>query len=218
MLLLLLASVLLLLASILLLLTTILLLLVSILLLLTTIILLLLASILLLLDSCIALLITLLVALLLLAVLLGITTPIIRLLHVDRTSSEIDIHTTLVGLCMVLQAHFLTHLFHSWLYLLNMIDTVVAFADNDMQVCLSRALRISDSLFHNVLGFLHELAMKVNCVGSYAAFRIVLSKDELGSLFVVLLHLCAMRLALLGQRMRRCTITPPVCLLGFCEA
>ena len=60
-------------------------------------------------------------------------------------------------------------------------------------------LGILDPLFQDLLSLLSELAVQINGVGIDASVGVVLAEDELGRLFVVLLHLAAVGLALLGE-------------------
>lgn len=68
-----------------------------------------------------------------------------------------------------------------------------------MKMGLSMRLGILDPLFQDLLGLLSELAVQIDGVGLDAPVGVVLAEDELGRLFVVLLHLAAVGLALLGE-------------------
>lgn len=71
-----------------------------------------------------------------------------------------------------------------------------------MQVVLAVRLGVADALFQNLLGLLDKLPVQVNGIGGNAPAGVVLAEDELRRLLVVLLHLAAMRLALLGELLR----------------
>jgi hypothetical protein len=75
-----------------------------------------------------------------------------------------------------------------------------------MQMRLPVLPRILDPLLQDILRLLDKLSMQVNRVSRHAAFGIVFTKDKLGCLSVVLVHLPAMRLAFLGEFFGQCTI------------
>lgn len=60
-------------------------------------------------------------------------------------------------------------------------------------------LGISYSRLQDILGFLHELTMEINCIVWNSAIRIVFAKYKVRGLLVVLLHLCTMGFAFLRQ-------------------
>jgi hypothetical protein len=68
-----------------------------------------------------------------------------------------------------------------------------------MKMILSMRLGILDALFEDFLGLLDKLAVQINRVGLNAPVGIILAEDKLRRLPVVLLHLTAMRLSLLGE-------------------
>lgn len=143
--------------------------------------------------------------------------PVVDLMHVDLPARQIDIDAALVGFGVVLKTQLLTYLFYAWLNLLYVTRTVVAFADNNMQICLTLASCLSYARLQDVLGFLHKLAMQVDGVGRDTLGRIVLAKDELGCLLVVLFHSHAMLFALVRERFGRRPVTAIVCFLGALE-
>lgn len=62
---------------------------------------------------------------------------------------------------------------------------------------LSMLPRVLDALLEDLLRLLDELPVQIDRVGRHVG--VVLAEDELRRLSVVLLHLAAVRLALLGQ-------------------
>lgn len=60
-------------------------------------------------------------------------------------------------------------------------------------------LRISYSRLQDILGFLHELTMQIDCIVWNSSIGIVFPEYEVGRLLVVLIHLCAMGFAFLRQ-------------------
>lgn len=120
---------------------------------------------------------------------------------------------------MILQAQFATDLLDARLDLLHMADTVVAPADNHMEVRLAVRLRVADALLEYVLGLLDKLAVQVDRVGRHPPVGVVLAEDKLRRLPVVLLHLGPVRFPFLGERVRRRPIALLVRLLrlGQCR-
>ena len=163
-----------------------------------------------------------------LIVLLGLT--IVRRRDGGSTS-EVDIDSTFVVLGMVLEALLLADLLDTRLDLLDVIDRVIALADNaasairdvritanmenysHMQMVLAGTLCVLDSLFQNLFGLFHELTVKVNGITVDSAYSIVLAEDELGCLSVVVVCLLSMVLGLLRQIVSSTSVSTRVCLL-----
>ena len=87
---------------------------------------------------------------------------------------------------------------------------MIALADDNVQMGLTRRLRVPDPFFDDVFGLFDELAMQVDRVGGDAPFSVVLAKDELGRLLVVRSHGCTVRLALFRKPMRQCAVAAVV--------
>lgn len=163
-----------------------------------------------------------------LVVLLGLT--IVRRRDGSSTS-EVDIDSTFVVLGMVLEALLLADLLDTRLDLLDVIDRVIALADNaasairdvritanmenysHMQMVLAGTLCVLDSLFQNLFGLFHELTVKVNGIPIDSSYSIVLAEDEFGSLSVVVVCLLSMVLGLLRQIVSSTSVSTRVCLL-----
>lgn len=163
-----------------------------------------------------------------LVVLLGLT--IVRRRDGSSTS-EVDIDSTFVVLGMVLEALLLADLLDTRLDLLDVIDRVIALADNaasairyvrvtanlenysHMQMVLAGTLCVLDSLFQNLFGLFHELTVKVNGIPIDSSYSIVLAEDEFGSLSVVVVCLLSMVLGLLRQVVSSTSVSTRVCLL-----
>ena len=163
-----------------------------------------------------------------LIVLLGLT--IVRRRDGGSTS-EVDIDSTFVVLGMVLEALLLADLLDTRLDLLDVIDRVIALADNaasairdvritanmenysHMQMVLAGTLCVLDSLFQNLFGLFNELAVKVNGIPIDSSYSIVLAEDEFGSLSVVVVCLLSMVLGLLRQIVSSTSVSTRVCLL-----
>jgi hypothetical protein len=68
-----------------------------------------------------------------------------------------------------------------------------------MKVVLSMRLGVLDPFFQDLLGLLDELTVQIDGVGLDAPACIVLAEDKLRRLSVILLHLAAVCLSLLGE-------------------
>jgi hypothetical protein len=68
-----------------------------------------------------------------------------------------------------------------------------------MKMVLPMRLGVLDPLFQDLLGLLDELTVQIDGVGLDAPVGVVLAEDELRRLSVVLIHLAAVGLALLGE-------------------
>lgn len=80
---------------------------------------------------------------------------------------------------------------------------------------LSCALRVSNPLLQDVLGFLDELSMEIYGVAVDAADGVVFPEDVVGRLLIVLFHHGTMSLAFLGEFVRCCSIASIVRLMGL---
>jgi hypothetical protein len=132
-----------------------------------------------------------------------------------RPTRQIDIYPPLIRFSMILQSLPLAYLLHSGLDFLDVRRTMVPFAHNHVEVCLTGRFCVPDPLFENVFGFLHKLAVQVDRVRCDATFGIVLAKDELGGLFVIFVHGSAMRFAFFGQLVGGGTVATVVGLFGL---
>jgi len=149
----------------------------------------------------------------------------------SSSTSEVDVDSTFVVLGMVLEALLLADLLNTRLDLLDMVDRVIALADNaasnirdvhiaanledysHMQMILAGTLCVLDSLFQNLFGLFHKLTVKVNCIPIDSSYSIVLTEDVLGCLSVVVVCLLSMVLCLLRQVVSSTSISTRVCLL-----
>jgi len=131
------------------------------------------------------------------------------------STSEVDVHSTFVLLGVVLKALLLADLLNTRFDLLNMVDRMIALADNDMQVGLAGTLCVLDSLFQNLFGLFNELTVKIDGITIDSAYSIVLAEDELGSLSVVVVCLLSMFLGLLREIVSSTSISTRVCFLRF---
>ena len=198
----------------------------SLMLLLTSLVLLLLLLLLLLLARIPTTLLLLITTLLpiptLLLLLLLITTrliplPIIDMRHIHSTTLQIHIYPPLIRLRMILQPQLPTHLFHPGLDLLHMPRTMISHPHNNMQMRLPRTPCVLYPLLKNILRFLDELPMQIDCVGWDAPLSVVLAEYEFRGLFVVLLHACAVVFAFLREGVRGSAVALCIGLLGAVE-
>lgn len=132
---------------------------------------------------------------------------------------------------MVLEALLLADLLNTRLDLLNVVDRVIALADNaayvirdippianledysHMQMSLASTLCILDSLFQNLFGLFDKLTVKIDGIAVNSSYSIVLAEDELGCLSVVVVCLLSMVLSLLRQVVGSTSISTRVSLL-----
>lgn len=112
------------------------------------------------------------------ALLLLVSAPVVDIMHVNSTTSQVDIDSSLVWFGVILQSKLLTNLLHTRLDLLYVTRTVITFADNDVQVGLAVGLRVSDALFEDIFSFLNELSVKINGIGRHSTICIVFPEDE----------------------------------------
>ena len=88
-----------------------------------------------------------------------------------------------------------------------MPGTVVALANDDVQMRLPGLLGVADALLEDLLGLLDELAVQVDGVGVDAADGVVFAENVLGRLFVVVVCFgggaVAALVGLLGARGQR---------------
>jgi hypothetical protein len=147
------------------------------------------------------------------------------------STSEVDVHSTFILLGMVLEALLLADLLNTRLDLLNVVDRVIALADDaastirgiqiaanlkdysHMQMVLAGTLCVLDSLFQNLFGLFNELTVKVNGITVDSAYSIVLAEDELGCLSVVVVCLLSVVLGFLGEIVGSTSISTRVCFL-----
>lgn len=106
---------------------------------------------------------------------------------VCSAAGQVNIHSPLVLLGMILQAKLLTNLFDGRLDLLDMVDRVVTFADDDMKMRLAILLGVLDALGDNLFCFFDELAVEIYGIAIDAADGIVLAEDIVRGLFVELI-------------------------------
>lgn len=76
---------------------------------------------------------------------------------------------------------------------------MIPLPHNNMQMRLPRTLRILDPFLKDILGLLHKLAMQIDSISRHPIRRIILAEDKFRSLLVVLLHLCAVVFAFVGE-------------------
>jgi hypothetical protein len=147
------------------------------------------------------------------------------------STSEVDVHSAFVVLGVVLEALLLADLLNTRLDLLNVVDRVIALADNavstirdvrsaanlgrysHMQMVLASTLCVLDSLFQNLFGLFNKLTVKVDSITIDSAYSIVLAEDELGRLSVVVICLLSMVLCLLREIVSSTSISTRVCFL-----
>ena len=82
-----------------------------------------------------------------------------------------------------------------------------------MQMVLTGALCVLDSLFQNLFGLFDKLTVKVNGIAVNSSYGIVLAEDELGGLSVVVVCLLSMALSFLRKVMGSTSVSTRVCLL-----
>jgi hypothetical protein len=132
---------------------------------------------------------------------------------------------------VVLEALLLADLLNTRLDLLNVVDRVIALADNavstirdvrsaanlgrysHMQMVLASTLCVLDSLFQNLFGLFNKLTVKVDSITIDSAYSIVLAEDELRRLSVVVICLLSMVLCLLREIVSSTSISTRVCFL-----
>lgn len=142
----------------------------------------------------------------------------------SMTASEVDEEPSLIVLRVVLQAQLAAYLFHARLDLLDVVWTVVSFADDDVKVRLAGRLCVSDSLFDDFLGFFHVLAVQIDGVASDFSYSVVLAEDELGGLLVYSVGLGSVSLGLLALQERVRSACPcelkeaPKCTISWARA
>jgi hypothetical protein len=79
-----------------------------------------------------------------------------------------------------------------------------------MQMVLPMRLGVLDPLFQDLLRLLDELPVQIDRVGRDTPIGVVLTEDEFRSLLVILLHLAAVGLSLLGELLGAGAITAGV--------
>ena len=84
-----------------------------------------------------------------------------------------------------------------------------------MQMSLPLTPRVLNPLFKDIFCFFNKLSVKIDCVRINAPRRVVLAKDKLRRLSVILLHLAAVRFALLAEFFGCCAVAGRVCFLGL---
>lgn len=80
-----------------------------------------------------------------------------------------------------------------------MVRRVVSFADNGVQMRLTRSLVGANALLEDALGLFDKLAVQIDAVRLDTTGCVVLAEDVLGRLSVVVIHLGSVRLALVGE-------------------
>lgn len=159
----------------------------------------------------------------------------------STSALQINVHTTLVLLCVELQVQLLAYLLHPRLDFLDVIRTVVAFAHDYVKVALTGLLRVANALFQDLLGFFDELTysqkdnelvgvwkrrgfareactVKIDSVALDLADCIVFSEDVFRGLLVVRVGLRCMLLSFQTQIVRCSAIASLVCCLGLARA
>ena len=155
--------------------------------------------------------------------------------HLRRATLKVDVYSAGIGFCRFLESQFSAQFLALGLDLLDMARRVVSFPYNaktwlsiahillkghfalHMQVSLPCRLGISDPLLQHLLRFFDELSVQIDSIAVHSADGIVLSEDVVGSLFIVLVHHCAMPFALFRQLMRCSAITPLIGLMRLEE-
>lgn len=144
--------------------------------------------------------------------------PAVHGSHVDLSTGQVDVNPPLIRLGVILQSELLTDLFDPRFNLLNVSRTMIPLADNNMQVILSSAPCIFDSLLQDILGLLHKLSVQIDGICWHAIGRIILAKNEVGGLLVVLRHPLTVRLSFIGELFCCCAVAGIVGLFGTFEA
>lgn len=116
---------------------------------------------------------------------------------------------------MFLQTQLPADLLDFRLDLLYVAGTVVALANDDMQMRLPALFRVSDALFQDLLCFLYILPVQVYRVAADFTGRVVLAEDVLGSLFVVVVGGRGVLFRLLARGVGPGTVATFVCLAGL---
>jgi len=131
--------------------------------------------------------------------------PAVRLPHGRRRrrrpALEVDVDAPRVVLGRALQTQVAAQLLDPRLDLLHVAGTVVALADDGVQVRLAPGLVGPDALLEDARRLVGELAVQVDGVLGHAAGRVVLAEDVLGRLPVVVVHGGRMALALVAERL-----------------
>jgi hypothetical protein len=135
--------------------------------------------------------------------------------HHSLSTLQVDVHPPGIFFSGILQAELLAYLLDPRLDLLNMVDGMVALANDDMKMALALCLRGANTFLQDILCFFDKLAMKVDCVIGNLSVCVVLTEYVLRGLLVVLLHLCGVLFAFFGQLVSRCAITALVCLVSL---
>lgn len=84
-----------------------------------------------------------------------------------------------------------------------------------MQMTLSMSFRILNPLLQDILRLLDKLSMQINGIRINASIGVVFSKDELGRLFVIFIHLTPVRLAFFREFFRFCAVAAFVSFPGL---
>lgn len=155
-----------------------------------------------------------------------IATPVVTLValptvhgtHINLSTGQVDVNPPLIRLGVILQSELLTDLFDPRLNLLYVPWTMIPLADDNMQMILSSAPCIFDSLLQDILSLLHELSVQIDGICWHAIGRIVLAKNEIGGLLIVLRHLLSVRLSFIGELFCCCAVAGIVGLFGAFEA
>lgn len=144
--------------------------------------------------------------------------------HNSLTTSQVHVDATSVILSGILQPQLTANLLDARLDFLDVVRGVVSLADDTMarssvsrvessaqsspsdlfshlhmKVILPMRLGILDPLFQDLLSLLNELSVQIDGVCLDAPAGIVLAEDKLRRLSVILLHLAAVCLSLLGE-------------------
>lgn len=73
----------------------------------------------------------------------------------------------------------------------------------------------ADALLEDTLGLLDEQSMQINAVALDTPRHVVLPEDVLGCLSVIVVHLCVMRLALVGELLGLGAVARGIGLVGL---
>lgn len=131
---------------------------------------------------------------------------------------EIDEYASFICLGLILETELATDLFYARFDLLDVVDAVVAFSYDDVEVSFSASSCRFDSLLEDILGFLDEEAVQIDGVAGHAFGVVVLAENIVAGLAVVLFHFGSVLLAFFAEIMGAAAVAGFVGLVGAVEA
>ena len=135
-----------------------------------------------------------------------------------RSTLQINIHPTLICLRLVLQSQLPTHLLHSRLNLLHMVNAMVTLSHNHMKMRLPLPPCNFYPFLEHIFGFFDEETVQVDRVGCDAVAGVVGAEYVVARLLVVLVHLRGMLFSFLAQVVCASSIAGRISLVSAVKA